>query len=47
MAFAAGEGSGRDARPDGYLFRTEPGDALALNLSADAGVGGCLTYYLE
>lgn len=47
MAFAAGGGFGRDARPDGYLFRTDPGEALVLNLSADASVGGCLTYYLE
>ena len=47
MAFAAGGGFGRDARPDGYLFRTDAGQALVLNLSADAAVGGCLTYYLE
>jgi len=47
MTFAAGGGFGRDARPDSYLFRTEAGQALVLNLSADAAVGGCLTYYLE
>ena len=47
MTFAAGGGFGRDARPDSYLFRTEAGQALILNLSADAAVGGCLTYYLE
>ena len=47
MAFAAGGGFGRDARPDSYLFRTDAGQALVLNLSADAAVGGCLTYHLE
>ena len=47
MTFAAGGGFGRDARPDSYLFRTDAGQALVLNLSADAAVGGCLTYYLE
>ena len=47
MGFPANGGFGRDARPDGYLFRTDAGQALVLNLSADAAVGGCLTYYLE
>jgi hypothetical protein len=47
MTFAAGGDFGRDARPDSYLFRRDAGQALVLNLSADAAVGDCLTYYLE
>jgi hypothetical protein len=46
MSFAANGGTSPPfAGPDGWLFRTQPGEALVINQTVD-GVDGHLTYYV-
>ena len=47
MIFAANGGASPSAPgDDSWLFRTNPGDALILNLAGAGTVSGHLTYYL-